>query len=119
GATTGGPYLVPALRSGITEFSGTYVLKQASNQTAAATPTGYTPVELNSYHWVKFAVRTNGAATSAIDFKIHNVSDPSIPDNWFAFTLGSSDWTTTHQQRYLAGTINGQWAFYSDDLWYR
>ncbi len=113
--------LVAASGEGFSAFSGLNVLKAPSNNSTTATPTGFAPIELDTYPVAKFAVRTTSAARAGLGFKIHNVTDPTNhPDRWFFYTVGSSDWTSGQAQAYLGGSIAGAWSgLYSDNLWSR
>jgi RHS repeat-associated protein len=112
---------VPAVLAsgqGFSAFAGQYVAKAASNASAGV----FEPdvIDLNNYHYARFAMRTTSAASAGICFKIHNLSNSTITDDWYCYTTGTS-WTTTFDQQNLglqAGLpLAGNWNYYSRDLY--
>jgi RHS repeat-associated protein len=96
-------------------FSGNLVGRAPSDTHTSVN--GPDKVSLNTYRRVRFAVRTNLATTAGLCFKVHNLDDTAIPDDWFCYTLGASDWTTGFQQRFISGTILGVWKYVDEDLY--
>jgi RHS repeat-associated protein len=103
-----------------TAFSGQYVAKSPSNtSTGVAVPES---IDLNTYHYARFAMRTSASASAGICFKIHNVGDTANhPDRWYCYTTGTT-WTTTFDQQNLGpqpglGTLINTWNYYSRDLY--
>jgi RHS repeat-associated protein len=109
--------LVTAASEGIAAFSGANVLKVAANTSVVVTPKDSADYDLNTFRYARFGLRSSSAASSAVCFKVHNLSDSDVVDDWFCYTVGSA-WTSGDDQIALGQTINGgAWAYYNRDLW--
>jgi RHS repeat-associated protein len=103
---------VPALVPGFGAYSGTLALRTPS-ATSTFVP-GMPLVRLNRHREVRFAVRTDGAASAGVSFKIRNRTTGF--EFWFIYTVGTN-WTTGFDQLALGGTIANTWATYSRNLY--
>lgn len=101
---------------GVATYSGASVWR---DQTSVSTSLGaFSPLDLNAYRSLRFAVRTSSSPSTAIVIKVRNVSDDSIGDDgeqWFAYTIGT-DWATGHAQKNVSGSPLGTWKQVAVDL---
>ncbi len=104
-------------------FSGSLISRAPSNaSTGLGAPSTTSPVGLNTYSQVRFAMRTDSATSTGLCIKIHNVSDasladPRFTDSWFCYTAGSPWNPGSFENIDLGGSIVGAWTFYSRNLW--
>jgi RHS repeat-associated protein len=112
---------VPAVLAsgeGFSAFSGQYVGKAPSNASLGLSEPDV--IDLNNYHYARFAMRTTSAASAGLCFKIHNLSNSAIVDDWYCYTTGTT-WTTGFHQYNLglqgALPLAGNWNYYSRDLY--
>jgi RHS repeat-associated protein len=113
----GAAVTVTAASAGVPAWSGSNILRASSNASSGGTLA--TPVDLNAYWYLNFAVRTTNAASAGIAVKIRNVtSGGDYPDRWFIYTVGT-DWTTGFEQENLSGTIVNTWQNHSANLYTR
>jgi len=107
---------VTLAQPGFGAYSGASALKMLST-TAASVATNLPNVRLNNQQWVSFAVRTDGALGVGVDFKVHDVTDTSVVDQWIIYTVGT-DFTTCCQKIHLKNgavdyNIVNNWAYIS------
>ena len=104
---SGANLVLASTESPVPAYSGARMLKQDSSVSLSygTVPT----VELNQYRWVSFAAYATAASGVGIDFKIHNVTDGSQPDQWLIYTLGSDFATGSFAKIALGGDVTDDW----------
>ena len=119
GSTPNGSFSEPTFSTNKT-FSGKYAFGVPAGSSLNVKPSGFVGADMNAYPTLALAVRTDGAASTALAFKVKNLTDASRnvdgTGRWFVYTFGtpfSTGFTTGVDQVDLNGTINGtDWSFY-------
>jgi RHS repeat-associated protein len=95
-------------------FSGPHAVRVNANGTPGVGLGTVGATNLNTYRNVRFAVRSDSAASSGVAFKIRNTTKST--ERWFIYTVGTN-WTTGFSQIALGQTITTGWRTYARNLY--